>query len=278
MKPNIIKGHGDGPLTRRIKQVIQMEHKSQADDIEQKSVTFELKASETEKNVIEGYASTFGGEPDSYNDIVVKGAFAKTLQERGDQIKFLWQHDWNTPIGKVVSAVEDEKGLFIKVKISETDKGKETMMLVKDGALNQMSIGYRTIKGHYDNETGIRYITEVKLYEVSIVTFPANENAVVTGAKNANKFGGSFEDYTKSVIQEITSDIKAGRVISDKTRSAIVDAISGLEAAHTSLKTLLDSVDGTNDEDPKSGQNEDEQKQAADIAELTSLLDAFTSA
>jgi uncharacterized protein len=266
------------PLTNAINRVAGLELKSTALQTEEKSLSFELKAADTETNVIEGYAATFGGSPDSYGDIIQKGAFTKTLKERGTQIKFLWQHNWNELIGRIIDAKEDDKGLFIKVKISDTQRGREVMTLIKDQALDKMSIGYRTIQYDYDRDTSIRTLKEVQLFEVSAVTFPANESAVITGAKNQTvgaDLTKGFADFVNVIVEEV----KAGRTISEKTKTQIINAIGGLEAAHTSLKTLLDSVDGTDpeedDEEEKRQQAEQERKEREAI-ELADLIKSFT--
>jgi len=263
---NLISGTGNGPLTRRILQILDMETKAPKEPkIEMKSHDFELKASDDETNIIEGYAATFGGSPDSYGDIIKQGAFKKTLQENGDRIKFLWSHNWNEVIGRVVEAREDSKGLFIKVKISDIQRGRETMTMIKDGTIDRMSIGYRTIQYDYDSATGIRTLKEVRLFEVSAVPIPANDNAIITGAKNDDLYGD--ESYSSGIdaIAELVADVKAGRAISAKTKTAIVNAIDDLKSAQGSLETLLDAVD--NDEEDTTTGNEDDTK-AQEIADM----------
>lgn len=148
-----------------------------------KALGLKIKAVDPERNIIEGYASTFGGEPDAYGDVIVQGAYTKTIKENGDRIKYLMNHNWDLIVGKVVEAKEDAHGLFIKAKISETENGKNLMTLVKDGVIDRMSIGYIPIKWDFD-ESGICYLREIKLLEVSAVGIPANEHAEITGAKN----------------------------------------------------------------------------------------------
>lgn len=148
-----------------------------------KALGLKIKAVDPERNIIEGYASTFGGEPDAYGDVIVQGAYTKTIKENGDRIKYLMNHNWDLIVGKVVEAKEDAHGLFIKAKISETENGKNLMTLVKDGVIDRMSIGYIPIKWDFD-ESGICYLREIKLLEVSAVGIPANEHAEITAAKN----------------------------------------------------------------------------------------------
>lgn len=140
-------------------------------------------AVDLEERTFEGYASTFGNI-DQAGDIIMPGAFTKTIQERfpTGSIKILWQH--YDPLGMPVEIREDEKGLYVKGKISKTRLGDEALELMRDGVVNQMSIGFTIVKADYDEETGNRIIREVKLWEFSPVTFPANEKAVITAVKH----------------------------------------------------------------------------------------------
>lgn len=133
----------------------------------------------------EGYASVFGNE-DFGRDIVVTGAFAKSLGRRpAGKVKMLRQHFTDEPIGIWTDLVEDRKGLRARGKlITETTKGRETHALMRAGALDGLSIGFRTLKDRFDRPKGIRFIEEVDLVEISIVTFPANPKAVVSAVKN----------------------------------------------------------------------------------------------
>ena len=142
-----------------------------------------------------GYGSTFNGEPDAYNDIVLPGAFGQSIKNggrNGTGIVMLYQHDsWQVP-GLWDSIVEDQKGLAMDGSmIMETQLGRETHALLKRGALKGLSIGFDLIDFEIRNEkdvkTGktqkIRYIKEADLWEVSVVTFPANVHALITGVK-----------------------------------------------------------------------------------------------
>ncbi|MGR3500996.1 HK97 family phage prohead protease [Pseudaestuariivita sp.] len=129
---------------------------------------------------IEGYASLFG-VPDQGSDIVAPGAYARSLA-KGRRIKMLWQHDPAQPIGVWHSVVEDTKGLKVAGQLLETvEKGREAAALVAAGAIEGLSIGYRTVKAHRDQQ-GRRVLTDVELWEVSLVTFPMLPDAQI-GAK-----------------------------------------------------------------------------------------------
>ena len=132
----------------------------------------------------EGYASVFGVR-DQGDDIVSAGAFAASLVERPvERVKMLWQHDPGTPIGKWLEMREDTKGLYAKGRLFlATQKGKEVHEFMKEGAVDGLSIGYRTRKDEWDSELGVRRLLDVSLREVSVVTFPMLESATVTLVK-----------------------------------------------------------------------------------------------
>lgn len=138
---------------------------------------------------IEGYGSVFGVK-DSYADVIQKGAFDKSIKahrEAKSMPALLWQHDAAQPIGVWTEMSEDSNGLKLKGKLAmDTVKGKEAHALLKMGALNGLSIGFMTKQSQYDEKTGIRTLTEVEIWETSIVTFPANTSARVTHVKSAD--------------------------------------------------------------------------------------------
>lgn len=155
---------------------------------ERKTVGFEVKEIDEEEGTFTGYAATFAKTPDSWGDIIDPGAFKKTLKERFKRIKILWNHYILEPIGKPLEMVEDETGLLIKGKLSlGVQRAKETLSLMKDGVITEMSIGYDTMKESYHE--GIRHLQEIRLWDVSPVTFAANPEAVVLSVKKATSFG-----------------------------------------------------------------------------------------
>lgn len=137
-----------------------------------------------EQGIFSGYGSVFGNVDDG-GDIVEPGAFTKTIAEGFERVKILALHnDSLLPIGRPLEVREDSKGLYIKAKISDTAMGRDVKVLLKDGVLNELSIGYDPIVFDYD-ETGIRHLREVKLWEVSVVTWAMNPEATVIGYKAA---------------------------------------------------------------------------------------------
>ena len=135
----------------------------------------------TDGTVISGYASLFG-RADQTGDVVESGAYGSSLEKirlRGGSVKMLWQHDPAQPIGVWDEVREDAKGLWVKGHIlTEVAKGKEAAALVGAGAIDGLSIGYRTVKACKDDKGG-RLLSELELWEVSLVTFPMLPDARV---------------------------------------------------------------------------------------------------
>ena len=128
----------------------------------------------TDGTIIEGYASLFD-RPDRGGDIVERGAFSKSLKALKSQartVKMLWQHDPSQPIGLWEEIAEDARGLKVRGRIlTNVVKGREAAALVAAGAIDGLSIGYRTRRSSKDKQ-GRRVLKELELWEVSIVTFP----------------------------------------------------------------------------------------------------------
>jgi uncharacterized protein len=190
--------------------------------METKSITFDLKAAKG-KRQIEGYASRY--ERDLVGDVIQKGAFSKTIAERlpKNQIKILWQHDQTKPIGKPIHMEEDSKGLYIVGAISDTPLGNEALTLIDDGVVDTMSIGYDVIKDEQTKDGQSRLLKELRLYEFSPVTFPANPFAGITAVRK------SIDEVMSEFNSErLTMLLKEGRVLSKANISAIENAINSL--------------------------------------------------
>lgn len=138
--------------------------------LETKFHQFDAELTLDEDQVIEGYASLFGAT-DQGGDVVERGAYAKSLSA-GRRVKMLWQHDPNEPIGIWDEVREDERGLYVKGRLLDSvARAREAAVLTRAGAIDGLSIGYRTVKSH-KNQRGLRCLSEVELWEVSLVTFP----------------------------------------------------------------------------------------------------------
>lgn len=169
--------------------------------MDKKQLRFAAEIKATEEGTIEGYGSVFG-DLDSYADIVSKGAFKRTLRESksaGRMPAMLWQHNQDQPIGVWTDMYEDERGLVVKGQLADTQLGREAHTLMKMGALSGLSIGYRTVKYKMDNESGVRTLQDVDLFEVSPVTFPALDSARVSAVKSAEdiKTEREFEEFLR---------------------------------------------------------------------------------
>jgi HK97 family phage prohead protease len=152
--------------------------------------SFQLEIRAAEDGTVEGYGSVFDVQ-DSYADVIEKGAFSKSIsahKSAKSMPAMLWQHDSSQPIGVWSSMSEDDNGLRVTGRLAmDTVKGKEAHALLKMGALNGLSIGFMTKQYRYDEDTDIRTLTEVDLWEVSLVTFPANTQARITQVKSADE-------------------------------------------------------------------------------------------
>jgi uncharacterized protein len=154
----------------------------------------DLKAvKDTSTGEFEGYGSVFG-VVDSYNEIVDKGAFVESLN--GKMPMLLWQHDTRQPIGIYTEAREDERGLYLRGQLNlDVQTGREAYSLLKQGALKGMSIGFRVLSDESDRTSGLTHLKKLDLWEVSLVSFPANDKATV-GQVKANTIR-DFEEFLR---------------------------------------------------------------------------------
>lgn len=221
----------------RTKTPQRLERKDAGGGREVRSFALQIKAA-GDDGTVEGYGSVFGVR-DNYDDVIAKGAFIQSLKDHkaaGTMPAMLWQHDADKPIGVWTEMVEDEKGLRIKGQLAmETVKGKEAHALLKMGALNGLSIGFMSKEWAYDRDTEVRTLTAIDLWEVSLVTFPANEKARVTNVK------ASPDDVAKA-IKHLTAAIKLHEAHMDGTEPTsdesqmkmmkmMKDALSALQKA-----------------------------------------------
>jgi uncharacterized protein len=143
-----------------------------------------------ESGLFEGYASLFG-VADLSKDVVEPGAFRESLGRRGAQgVKLLWQHDPSNPVGRWLSLVEDTRGLKVRGRLSlGVARARELLALMRDGAVDGLSIGFRTERFRMDAASGQRRLIKIDLWEVSLVTFPMLPGARVSKVKTALKTG-----------------------------------------------------------------------------------------
>ncbi len=140
-----------------------------------------------EDGTFTGYASLFGIE-DLGRDVVEPGAFNASLARRGVRgVKMLFQHDPAEPIGAWLDIAEDARGLRVRGRLMpEVARAREVLSLMREGVLDGLSIGFRTVKGRTDPQTGARHLTEIDLWEISVVTFPMLPGARVAKVKTVD--------------------------------------------------------------------------------------------
>lgn len=216
--------------------------------METKSLPFhvaELKAAGDGWEVA-GYASTFGGQPDTYGDIVAKGAFLDSIAKRATRL--LWQHNIEKPIGKQLDLKEDDHGLFGRWSIVPTATGKEAHELLQAELIDSMSIGFMTKDAEY-REDGTRVLKAIDLFEVSLVTVPANSNALITSFKAPEDI--PFVPLLKRAQEAVRvagGEAKAlhqrrqasGRSLNDRHSAAVDEFLAEAEALLAELKALRD--------------------------------------
>ncbi|KEO59188.1 HK97 family phage prohead protease [Thioclava indica] len=159
-------------------------------------------------SVIEGYASLFG-LPDQGGDVVCKGAYRRGLERlkaRGGSVKMLWQHDPAQPIGIWDEIQEDARGLYVKGRLlPDVARAREAAALIAAGAIDGLSIGYRTVAAEKDAK-GQRLLAELELWEVSLVTFPMLREARV--ASKGEPLDGTLRDLA-GVLCSATAELAA---------------------------------------------------------------------
>ncbi|NBJ11500.1 HK97 family phage prohead protease [Microvirga arsenatis] len=136
--------------------------------------------------VFEGYASLFG-EADLGKDVVMPGAFRDSLKARGAaQVRLLWQHDPAQPIGRWLSIAEDRRGLRVRGRLNlAVERARDIHALMRDGAVDGLSIGFRVERARAERPTGLRRLEKLDLWEISVVTFPMLPGARVETVKQA---------------------------------------------------------------------------------------------
>lgn len=214
---------------------------------EVRSVVLQLKATDANDGTVEGYGSVFG-VLDNYDDVIAPGAFIASLQAHTAACTMpamLYQHDATMPIGIWIDMVEDAKGLRIKGRLAlDTVKGAEVYALLKMGALSGLSIGFVSKQWAYDRETDVRTLTEVELWEVSLVTFPANEAARITGVKAADVAGIKTVRQAEQSLRDAGFSSDAAKAFIAEVKRIALDerdaheATAALKAAERLLTSL----------------------------------------
>lgn len=204
-----------------------------------KTLQVEVKAIDLEEGQFEGYAAVFGNK-DSYGDVIVPGAFADTLAEdygaEGKGVPTYWCHDFKDPfknIGTTIWAKEDQRGLRVRVQLDlDTANAQQTLKLLKEGRVNQMSFGYSVLEGAFveSEEHGFYYeLRKLKLHEVSVVPIGANQETEILAAKSdETEEASQLAELLKSAIESM-----------DRTRGALLLAATQAKASGITLPADL---------------------------------------
>ncbi len=173
-----------------------------------------------------GYASLFG-KVDLGKDVVERGAFANSLRARGAAgIRMLFQHDPGEPIGAWTLVREDARGLFVRGRLAKgVARAREVLNLMREGALDGLSIGFRAVRARRDAATGVRRILEADLWEISVVTFPMLPDARIESVKGRRArypcMDRLREPETRKANRSLAERIRAASRIINKRGSAI---------------------------------------------------------
>lgn len=192
----------------------------------------------------EGYGSVFGVK-DSHDDVVVPGAFTTTLQKWSEKKALpalLWQHRMDEPIGVYTEMKEDDVGLYVRGRLLVDDDplAKRAHAHMKAGSLTGLSIGYILKDWEYDREKGVFLLKEIDLWEVSLVTFPCNDEARISDVKNALARG---EIPDQKIIERVLRDVGLSRTQAKAFMAGGYGALSlrdaeDVDAALNALKNL----------------------------------------
>lgn len=184
-----------------------------------------------------GYGSVFD-VLDSYNDIVEAGAFAASidrLEKQDEHVRMLWQHNWDEPIGTYPVLREDDKGLYFEGElVLEVQRAREAQALMKHKAVRGMSIGYVPKVSETDRKTGVTTLKEVDLWEISVVTFPANPAAKVVQVR-------SIRDFERMLTREAGFSRSEAQVIINQGFKALEGTRDAADD-ETALKSLIENL------------------------------------
>lgn len=195
----------------------------------------------------EGYGSVFGNQ-DSVDDVVMPGAFQASLarwQQKERLPSMLWQHNMEEPIGLYTEMREDENGLYVKGRllIDDDPLAKRAHAHMKAGSLSGLSIGYMLKEWDFDRDKDVFLLKEIDLWEVSLVTFPANDEARISNVKSHLVRGemprpSEFE----KALREVGLSRSQAKAFMASGYSAIQPRDAEAEAALSNLKSLMNRL------------------------------------
>jgi HK97 family phage prohead protease len=191
-----------------------------------KQTSIGLEDIDESNGIVKGYGSVFNNI-DSDNDIILAGAYTKTLNENGSRVRYCNQHRIDQPLGKFTELREDGNGLYFVAEIPKTRLGEDVLLLMKNGVINENSVGIMPIVRSF-RQDGVRELKEVKLYEISCVTLAANPLAMITDAKgeiDQELLSKRFDVLAKMIKKENVSDELGYAIESElmKLKSLFID-------------------------------------------------------
>lgn len=220
--------------------------------MEKLNTQFALGAADESDGTFRGIASVFGSL--AYGMVLTKfkrGAFKKTLSEHGHRVKLLWQHRTDMPIGKPITLTETDLGLDLHGRISKTTVGVDCLTLMRDKVIDELSIGFDALQfswEHQDGQEPVRIVTEAKLWEISAVTFAADEMARVTAVHSlvldqaekllaGEKYAAADKIWLREALSRVVldepkvgpEDAHVGRVLSGKNVTRLKEALRFLQ-------------------------------------------------
>ena len=241
--------------------------------MEHRFKSFEMKAQDN--GMIAGYFSTYDVEPDSYGDIIEKGAFTETIKKReesGHPFPLCFNHDFSAVIGSVKKIEDTEKGPYIEAEFLDTQLAQDVRKMLMSGAIYQFSFAYDVLQSRVPTEDekkmGIgNVLQKVDVFEISVVTVPANQNAVATEVK------------------AIEPEVKQGKRNSQKDEDIIRDAVTQMNNCIKALESLLETgdedkpteSDSTEEDTPKTNEASEESKGAGNSKRAEDLLSKINS-
>lgn len=223
-----------------------------------------FKAELKDDGYVEGYASTFGNI-DLAGEVIAPSAFTKTLKQRSQPVRFLWQHDTREPIGVIEDMRVDRKGLWFRARFDDTTRGQDARKSMKSGSTDSFSIGFRVIswKSEVVEEREVITFTEVALLEISQVTFPCNELATMTAVKAAPEGAalspemmGLLTDFARFLVDREAAGANQGEIAPETPAEGNPEAESALDAPEGD-DAAAEASEGDDEQDaPAEGEQE----------------------
>lgn len=254
--------------------------------------TFELKFKAEDLGSVEGYFSTYDKTPDSYGDIIEPGAFTETFEKReksGHPFPLCFNHDFSAVIGAVKSVKDTEKGPFISADFLDTALAQDVRKMLQSGAIYQFSFAYDilearkpTAEEYKAGVTGL-VLTKLEVFEISVVTVPANQNAVATEVKAGKRNSKADEDVIRENIRELFDIVEDLNELAANINTRIESLRSLIDTSEedTEEERAADVEEAEPEVNESTDQDSEEQKDVGnskDVAELLEKIKKITEA